>query len=242
MAKTSIDTIMIFAAGRGSRMSSLTDNKPKTLLEISNKPILYHILELINTYQFKRIIINTHYLSKQIEQAVAKFKSSRFVSAEIILINQDEMLENGGAVKNAADYFNDKPIFTINGDVIIKAKQNVFDIMQASWQPEYMDFLLLLQDTEKAVGYKGRGDFEIDESRRLSRPVQNHDYKFMYTGLNILKPDLIKLNQQKKFSLLDYYINPDSRLYGELLSESRWYHANRPQDLIAIEEGLKAWS
>ena len=238
MTHNMIDTIMIFAAGRGSRMESLTKNTPKTLLKICDKPILYYILELVATYPFKKIVINTHYLHEQVDKAIAEFRAMHPLSAEIILIYQDEMLENGGAVKNAEKYFDDKSIFTLNGDVIIKAKQNIFEALQSNWQPEDMDFLLLLQDMEQAVGYKGHGDFEIDTNGKLSRPKQDHNYSFMYTGLNILKPTLIKTNEQRKFSLKDYYVDPLIRLYGKVLDESKWYHANQPRDLKDIELAL----
>ena len=60
----------------------------------------------------------------------------------------------------------------------------------------------------------------------------------MHTGLNILKPTIISANPLKKFSQKDYYLDCNNKLYGITIPESRWYHANQPEDIVAIEASL----
>lgn len=62
---TPIDTIMLFAAGVGSRMKHLAKNNPKSFILVLGRPILYHVLDLCKTYPFKKIVINTHYLHEK---------------------------------------------------------------------------------------------------------------------------------------------------------------------------------
>jgi MurNAc alpha-1-phosphate uridylyltransferase len=97
-----------------------------------------------------------------------------------------------------------------------------------------MDFLLLIQPFDKAVGYKGKGDFEIDSSGKLSRPENLDHYKYMFAGLTLLKPDIIT---SKSGSLKEYYFN-NPNVYGTLLEDMNWYHATRPEDIKEIETSL----
>ena len=61
-----IEYAMIFAAGFGTRMFPLTEKIPKALLKIDDKTLLEHHLQELLKFNFKRIIINSHYLSDQI--------------------------------------------------------------------------------------------------------------------------------------------------------------------------------
>ena len=61
ISNTIVDTIIIFAAGKGTRMYPLTTQTPKSLIKINNKPILEWVLDFTKNYNFKKIIINTHY-------------------------------------------------------------------------------------------------------------------------------------------------------------------------------------
>ncbi len=236
-----IDTIMLFAAGLGSRMRHLTENSPKSLIPVLGKPILHHALDLCKTYAFKKIVINTHYLRKQVEESLKEYIVNNQDSAEIITIYEEELLETGGAIKNAKEILGDKPVFTLNTDTILRTNYNIFKDMVKEWNPEKMDFLLLLQPYDKAVGYTGlHGDFEMDSSGRLSRPDIEGNYSFMYTGLSILKPPTIAKNPLKVFSLKEYYLN-SNKIFGIKTKDARWYHASRPEDLVKIEIDMLAY-
>ena len=236
-----IDTIMLFAAGLGSRMRHLTENSPKSLIPVLGKPILHHALDLCKTYTFKKIVINTHYLRKQVEASLKQYRLANPDSAEIVTIYEEELLETGGAIKNAKEILGDKPIFTLNTDTILRANYNIFKDMIKEWDPEKMDFLLLLQPYDKAVGYTGlHGDFEMDSRGKLSRPDIEGNYSFMYTGLSILKPVTIAKNPLKVFSLKEYYLNSD-KIFGIKAKDARWYHASRPEDLVEIEIDILAY-
>ena len=235
--KFMIENIMILAAGHGSRMRHLVENQPKCLIQILEKPILHYVLEFACNHPFKKIIINTHYLHDQITDAVNRFKKEYKPKSEIIIIYEPELLETGGAIKNAINLLCTDPIFTLNSDVIIQSKTNLFEQMQNSWDQEKMDFLLLMQPFEESIGYKGRGDFEIRADGKLYRPDTEQNYSYMYAGLSILKPELIVKNPSKIFSLKEYYLNND-KVFGSSAPGIKWYHVTRPEDIVDIEFNL----
>ncbi len=234
-----IDTIMLFAAGLGNRMRHLTENNPKTLIPILGKPILHHALELCKSYPFKKVVINTHYMHEKIEAAIEDFKSQNPDFPEIITIYEEELLETGGAIKNAHEILGDDPVFTLNTDIVLKADYNIFEDLQNKWNPEKMDFLLLMQPYEDAVGYSGHGDFDLGPDGSLLRPDKEDDYEYMYAGLQILKPAKVAKHPLRIFSLREYYLNSE-KVVGIPAKNARWYHATRPEDLINIEMDMLA--
>ncbi len=116
-----IDALVIFAAGRGTRMGDITNSTPKALINITGKPLLYYSLELSKLYNFKRIIINSHHLHEQIDEAVLAFRNLNPDFPEIIVEYEPALLETAGTVKKLAKLYSlDKPIFTLNSDIIIR--------------------------------------------------------------------------------------------------------------------------
>jgi MurNAc alpha-1-phosphate uridylyltransferase len=236
-----IDTIMLFAAGFGNRMRHLTENSPKTLIPILGKPILHHALELCKSYPFKKIVINTHYLHAKIVESIEEFKEQNPNFPEIIVIYEEELLETGGAIKNAIEILGDKPIFTLNTDIVIQSENNLFSYMENKWNTDKMDFLLLMQPYKNAVGYAGHGDFDLDDKGRLHRPDKIENYEYMYAGLQILKPLKVAKHPLRIFSLREYYLN-SQKVIGLRAKNVRWYHATTPEDLISIEMDMLSYS
>ncbi len=234
-----IDTIFLFAAGLGNRMRHLTENNPKTLIPILGKPILHYTLEMCSSYPFKKIIINTHYMSDKIEESIESFRKKNPDFPEIVTIYEEELLETGGAIKNALEHTGDKPIFTLNTDVVIKSSDNLFEIMQDNWDADKMDFLLLMQPYKDSVGYSGHGDFDIEEGGKLVRPDKQENYEYMYSGMQILKPSKIAKHPLKIFSLREYYLNSD-KVVGIPAKRTKWYHATNPENLVDIEMDMLA--
>ncbi len=227
-----IDILMIFAAGLGKRLRPITENLPKPLVRIAGKPILYYALDFALKFNFKKIIINCHYRHEQVNQAVVAYKERFDVETEIIVLHEPVLLETGGAIKNAYSLFEAaQAIFTLNSDSIIANNQLVWQSMIEQWNPLTMDFLLLLNRIDKSFGSVGSGDFDISSDGSLH--CSNELRQFVYTGLQILKPDLIMQNIQDVFSLKEYYASQQARVYGQE-HEGNFYHISNIRDYEKI--------
>jgi len=234
-----METIVIFAAGKGTRMREMTASMPKSLIKIHNKPLLQYALESTLQHKFDRIIINIHYLSAQIEEFIQGFRISHPDFPEIILEYEPELLETGGAIKQLAKLYDlGEKIFTLNSDVIIQAKTNPFKALNDIWCSSHIDMLLLLESTKNACGYIGAGDFNLEVDRSINRN-SNSPYPYMFAGMQILNPQKIAQNAKDIFSLKEYY--PQIGSLSEILKvqglpmEGNWYHATGPEDVTAIE-------
>ena len=105
---------MILAAGFGTRLAPLTDNCPKALVPLNNRPLLGYIIDKYITSGITEIIINAHYLSEQIIDFV---KNNNF-NAEVKVIVEENILGTGGGIFNMLEYITDDDFFVYNTDVV----------------------------------------------------------------------------------------------------------------------------
>ena len=103
---------LLLSAGYGTRLYPYTKNNPKCLLKINNKPLLDYWINALFFLGIEEIIINTHYLSKKIEDFVA---SSRFYK-KIKVVNEKELLGTAGTIRANVNYFNNSDFFVAHSD------------------------------------------------------------------------------------------------------------------------------
>lgn len=218
---------MLFAAGFGSRMGTLTANRPKPLIKVAGKPLIDHALHLADAAGITKIVVNLHYLGDQI----ARHLKNR----DIQLSWEDEILETGGGLKAALPLLGEDPVMTLNTDAVWSG-QNPLTQLLTAWDPARMDALLLLLPAENALGHAGNGDFRLDAQSRISRA--NGAKAPIYLGAQILKTQGLSAISEPVFSLnrlWDIAI-ANNRAYG-LIHQGGWCDVGRPEG-IALAESL----
>ena len=94
---------MIFAAGLGTRLQPLTDDRPKALVELGGKPLLAHVIAKMREAGIKRIVINVHHFADLIEAFLKREYAS---DPDLILSDERELLlDTGGGLSKARSYF-----------------------------------------------------------------------------------------------------------------------------------------
>lgn len=220
--------VLLFAAGFGTRMGALTAHRPKPLLRVAGKTLLDHALDLVNGYGAARIVVNLHYLPEQIEQHLA--------GRDILLSHESpDILETGGGLRAALPLLGPGPVFTLNTDAIWRGS-NPLCHLAARWSPAKMDALLLCVPAPRAMGHHGAGDFVISADGRAARGPGA-----IYSGLQIIKPDLLHDIPEKAFSLnlLWDRMLTEGRLFASLYP-GRWCDVGRPEGLALAEALLEA--
>ncbi len=234
-----INEAMIFAAGFGKRMYPLTKKVPKPLLRVNGKPIIFYIIEYLISLNFKNIVINTHHLPEKFHDELKPY------SKIVKIIFEKEILDTGGGFLNAIkkDYFYDlnSPKILINGDILWKKSTTcpVENIIR-NWNEEKMDLLLCLINKKNFFGYKGNGDFNLEEPQKEVSLI-NCDQKkdLVFSGLQLVKPKLLEEKNEKKFSMREiFFSNIKNKIYG-INDKNEWYHISEPQDLKTINNNLK---
>lgn len=106
---------MILAAGLGTRLRPLTDDRPKALVEVAGRPMADWVIRRLAGHGFTDIIINAHHYAEQIE-AFASGHDHAGVSLTVSV--EEEILGTGGGVRKAAWFFGDEPFLVHNVDVM----------------------------------------------------------------------------------------------------------------------------
>jgi MurNAc alpha-1-phosphate uridylyltransferase len=235
-----IKRAMILAAGLGTRMAPYTAQRPKPLIELRGKPLIDYAIDRLAKAGVDFIVVNVHYKADQLIAHLDK-RRAKDKSLEIQISNEtDQILDTGGAVAKALPYFEGEPFFTHNSDSLwVEGMGSALARMNARWDSEAMDALMLLAPCSTAVGFEGRGDFEMDSLGLLKRRAEMNLAPFVWTGLQILHPRLFDSAPKGRFSinpLWDKAIDK-SRLYG-LRLDGVWIHVGTPQGLEEAESFL----
>ncbi len=110
--------VFIMAGGFGTRLRPLTDNCPKPMLKVGDKPILETVIKSFVKAGFSNFYISTHYMPEQIHQ---HFGDGSNLGISISYVHEDTPLGTGGALGLLPDDLpTELPLIMINGDVLTK--------------------------------------------------------------------------------------------------------------------------
>jgi MurNAc alpha-1-phosphate uridylyltransferase len=236
MSELASDTAMVLAAGLGKRMRPLTASQPKPLVRVAGKPLIDHALDRLAEAGVAKAVVNVHYLADALEAHVT-------VRAAPVVTVSDErelLLETGGGMVNAQVLLPD-PFFCINSDNIwLEGPKDVFHDLSDAWDPERMDALLALVPHLGAHNFRGKGDFGMDTTGRVSRRRSGRIAPFIYTGIQLVSHRLLRDAPAGPFStnvLWDRAIE-EGRLYG-IAFTGQWFEVGTPQAIPATEAALR---
>ncbi|PVB61383.1 nucleotidyltransferase family protein [Labrenzia sp. 011] len=229
---------MILAAGLGKRMRPLTATTPKPLIEVNGQALIDHGMDRLAAAGVEKCIVNVHYLADLVEVHVRRRQDMEVVISD----ERDLLLETGGGIRKALPLLGDEPFFQLNADTcywVEGVKPNLEHMIDA-WDETRMDALLLVAETVKAVGYSGRGDFEMARDGSMTRRQEKAVTPFAYAGAAILHPRLFEGAPDGPFSmnkLFDKAIEAD-RLFGVQM-EGLWLHIGTPEAIRAAEYAVR---
>ena len=112
---------MILAAGLGTRLRPLTDDRPKALVEINGRPLLEITLARLRTFGVRDVIVNAHHFA---DMVVDYLKANNSFGMHVEVSREEELLDTGGGLKKAANFFinstssPDEPFILHNVDVL----------------------------------------------------------------------------------------------------------------------------
>ncbi len=216
--------LMIFAAGRGTRMGALTRDRPKPMIEVAGRPLIDHAIAIGRAAGCAPIVANTHYLRHRIEPHLA----ARGVTAAP---EPDRLLDTGGGLAHALPLLGAGPVFTLNSDALWTGP-NPLATLEAAW--EGGDALLLCVPRARAVGREGPGDFAMDGGGRITRGGD-----LVYTGAQIIDPAVLDTEAEAVFSLSRVWtrLAGAGRLRG-VVHPGGWADVGHPGGIALAEDML----
>jgi MurNAc alpha-1-phosphate uridylyltransferase len=218
---------MVMAAGLGTRMRPLTNDRPKPLVEVMGKALIDHAIDRLVAAGVKLIVVNAHYRSDQLKAHLSKRKD-----VEIRISDEhEEILGTGGGILKALPNFEGEPFFVLNSDSVwVEGMGRALDRMKERWNSDEMDALLLMASMVTALGFEGTGDFNMDSEGHLSRVSDRRVSPFAYPGVQIVHPRIFEGAPQGSFSMnvLWNVAIEKERLFGIRL-DGVWMHVGTPE-------------
>jgi MurNAc alpha-1-phosphate uridylyltransferase len=220
-------TAMVLAAGLGTRMRPLTDDRPKALVEVGGRALIDHVLDRLADAGVEKAVVNVHWFADRLEAHLA----ARGRGPEIVISDERaELLETGGGLKKAASLLGDAPVFVANIDSVWLDRGNALSELSCLWDSEHMDAALLLARREGSIGFEGDGDFFLADDGQLTFRGEAASSPFAYMGVHICRPDYVAEGPEGPFSLSGLWRKSAAagRLFGCVI-DGDWMHVGDPQ-------------
>lgn len=231
-------TAMVLAAGIGSRMRPLTDDRPKALVEVAGKPLIDHVLDRLAEAGIETAIVNVHHFADQMEAHLAK----RTAAPKIVISDERAgLLDSGGGIKAARHLIGEDPLLVANIDSLwVGGETPPLEAMKRAWDPERMDMLLLLVPRDQGIGLEGPRGFRMDAEGRITHMADEaNPAPLANIGFQIMKPQLLDDQPDGAFSILPLWwrLQEEGRIHGVVM-DAFWLHVGDPKAREAAEARL----
>lgn len=240
---------MILAAGPGTRLRPLTNDRPKALVEIAGRTLLEITLSQLRAYGILEVIINVHHFADMILEYL---KTNHNFGMRIEVSREEVLLDTGGGLKRAAYFFLEdpnrfeEPFILHNVDVI--STIDLHRMVQFHTEKQALvtlavqnreTFRYLLFDEQLRLCGRRSGRHQNTEFARSSQQVQ----ALAFSGIHVISPRLFALMiEEGPFSIITSYLRLAAQ--GEEIlafrsDEYYWRDLGRPDSLMQAAQDLK---
>ena len=240
---------MILAAGLGTRLRPLTDNRPKALVEVGGRTLIEITLSRLRVFGVREVIINVHHFA---DMVVDYLKANDNFGMRIEVSREEVLLDTGGGLKKAAHFFlensspSDEPFILHNVDVIstidlarmVHFHAECRALATLAVQDRETSRYLLFDQRLQLCGRQAGRD-QAPEMVRAAHPTQ----ALAFSGIHVILPRLFKmLTEEGAFSIITSYLRLASQ--GESIAAFRadeyyWRDLGRAENVAQAELDLK---
>ena len=236
---------MVLAAGLGTRLRPLTDDRPKALVEINGKTLLEITLRRLAAFGIRDVIVNVHHFADLI---IEFLRSNQNFGMRVEISREDVLLDTGGGLKKAAWFFleegNEQPFLLHNVDVIssidfarmLRAHEDAQALATLAVQERSTSRYLLFDEKSRLCGR--RTATQNDERVRTSRKTD----AYAFSGIHVISPRMLSMmSEEGAFSIITSYLRLAGQ--GENISAFRadeyyWRDLGTPKSVAAAAEEM----
>jgi NDP-sugar pyrophosphorylase family protein len=242
---------MILAAGLGTRLRPLTNDRPKALVEVARRTLLDITLSRLRTFGVREVIINVHYFA---DMVVDYLKKNDNFGMRIEISREEILLDTGGGLKRAAHFFLDKashsdePFILHNVDVIstidlgrmllFHAEHHALATL-AVQERETSRYLLFDQQFQLCGRLSGRdqqAEFVRSSEKLLVQALA-------FSGVHVISPRIFSLmTEEDAFSIITSYLRVaglGEKIIAFRADEYYWRDLGRPENVAQAERDFK---
>ena len=235
----------ILAAGLGTRLGDLSKNKPKALVKINDRALLGILINHLKNHGFNEFLINVHHHGQMVIDYLNE--NNNFGVQIQISDEQDELLDTGGAIIKARDYFiGNAPVLIHNVDII--SEVNYMELLNYHLKNQSLASLCVRKrNSERALIFndkmelKGWMNKKTDEYKWVGSPLTNYS-SFAFSGIYFVDPEFInKIELTGKFSIIDAWLSiaGSNKIKAYLDNSENWFDLGTTGKIKLAESYLK---
>lgn len=237
---------MILAAGLGTRLRPLTNDRPKALVTVGGRTLLEITLARLRTFGVREVIVNTHHFA---EMMADYLKANDNFGMEIELSCEEELLDTGGGLKKAAYFFEggdtDEPFILHNVDVLstidlgrmVRFHKDHAALATLAVQDRETSRYLLFDEHGQLCGRRARdeGDDQLERSAQHLQPLA-------FSGIHVISPRLFAgMEEEGAFSIITSYLRlagGGEKIIAFSTDEYYWRDLGRPESMQQAAQDL----
>ena len=214
---------LILSAGFGKRLLPLTKTCPKPLLKIGQETLLSNTINFLKECGIKEVVINVHYLREKIIEYLNKKKFDLKIN---IIEEKENILDTCGVILNALDHFSES-FLCINPDTVWDSNYiKQLNQMKSDFALSKRKCLMLLVHKSRSFDKSFKGDFNLKNG--LINRNKSTDLNYVYTGLQIIKPELFLNIKERVFSI--------NQVWDKLIDQNELYGLESKTDFLHITD------
>jgi mannose-1-phosphate guanylyltransferase len=227
-----ITQAFVLGAGLGTRLRPLTDDLPKPLIPIFQKPLISFVLDHLIDSGVQSFVINTHRLPNLFHDF---FSENTYDGHSVTLAHEPDLLETGGGIKNVEDILRKEPFIVYSGDILTDVALE--PLIAEHFRAGNYVTLGLRRNTGLGAGVVMR-DGRIIEISTKSNPKENFDY----ANISVWNPEIFgRIPAKRKISFIPIlidWINHGGTIGGLALDDGNWFNIGSRKQYLDVHRTI----
>jgi NDP-sugar pyrophosphorylase family protein len=236
---------MILAAGLGTRLRPLTNDRPKALVEVAGRTLLEITLARLRGFGIREVIVNVHHFADLIAECL---KNNSSFGMRIEISREDVLLDTGGGLKKAGWFFleePDEPFLLHNVDVIstidlghmLESHQQTGALATLAVQERESSRQLLFDENDQLCGRQMR-----DHEPEIAR-TSKHSHPRAFSGIHVISPRLLPMmTETGVFSIIETYLRlagQGERIASFPANKYYWRDLGKPENVAQATQDVE---
>jgi len=222
-----ITQAFVLAAGLGKRLRPLTDDLPKPLIPIFQKPLITFALDHLIGANMNKFVVNTH---RGPELFRNFFSRSEYAGCSVTLVHEPDLLETGGGIKNVEGDLGAEPFLTYSGDILTDV--NLQPLIDEHFR-RGNDVTLALRNTGVACGVALRDHRVVDIANRYGIAGD-----FDYANIAVWNSGVFqRIPPHKKISFIPIiadWISQGGKIGGLVMNDGKWFNISSRREYLDV--------
>jgi mannose-1-phosphate guanylyltransferase len=231
---------MILAAGLGTRLRPLTDDRPKALVEVAGRTLLEITLARLRTFGVREVIVNVHHFA---DMVVDYLKAKDNFGMRIEVSREEILLDTGGGLKKAAWFFlegpnSEEPLVLHNVDVVssidiakmVELHKSRQALTTLAVQDRASSRYLLFDEHAMLCGRRAG----VEQAAEIVRPSPSRK-ALAFSGIHVISPRLLPmLSEEGTFSIITSYLRlagQGEKILAYCADRDYWRDLGKPENL-----------